>query len=164
MKIIFVPASSRRCRISGSVSTAARRPFSGSLPAPRPSAPRRIFCSTGLLSSACWSVLQTMNVTPRIPRFHMWFTALPPAPPTPTTMMIEPSARGALISDIKSSVISLVFLFFAVIFFLAPTAPIGLRRQIGTPARRVAVRLFAAVRRADPYRRKRRAAGRRTAG
>ena len=71
MKIMRVPACSSCCRISGSVSTAARRPFSGSLPAPRPSLPRRIFSSTGLLSSACWSVLQTMNFTPRMPRFHM---------------------------------------------------------------------------------------------
>ena len=71
MKIIFVPASSSCCRISGSVSTAARRPFSGSLPAPRPSLPRHIFSSTGLLSSACRSVLHTMKVTPRIPRFHI---------------------------------------------------------------------------------------------
>ena len=107
MKIIFVPTSSSCWRISGNVSTAARRPFSGSLPAPSPSAPRRIFRSTGLLSNACWSVLQTMKVTPRMPRFHMWFTALPPAPPTPTTVIIDPSVRGALISDINSSVISL---------------------------------------------------------
>ena len=71
MKIIRVPDSSRYCLISGSVSTAALRPFSGSLPAPRPSLPRRIFFSTGLLSSACWSVLQTMKSTPLIPRFHM---------------------------------------------------------------------------------------------
>ena len=107
MNSIRVPASSRCWRISGSDSTAARRPFSGSFPAPRPSAPRRIFSSTGLLSNACWSVLQTMNVTPRIPRFHIWFTAFPPAPPTPTTIMIDPSVFGALISDINSSVISL---------------------------------------------------------
>ena len=39
----------------------------------------------------------------------MRFTALPPAPPTPTTMMIDPSVRGALISDINSSVITLFF-------------------------------------------------------
>ena len=74
------------------LSSAAARPRSGLLPAPNPSvrlSPSRIRIGTGLRSSACRSVLQTMNETSVIPNLYMWFTALLPPPPTPTTMMMD---------------------------------------------------------------------------
>lgn len=59
-------------------------------------------------SRACRSVLQTMNVTSLMPRSYIWFTALPPAPPTPKTIIMEGLFFGRLIPPIISfsSVIS----------------------------------------------------------
>jgi len=94
MKIILADEVSSRLRSTGSLSNAASRPLAASLPAPRPSRPRRILHSTGELSIARWSVLQTTKLTPVMPMSYMWFTALPPAPPTPATSIIELGSRA----------------------------------------------------------------------
>src|SRR5690606_39663656 len=54
------------------------------------------------LASACASVLQQMNSTPWTPDWIMWATALPPAPPTPTTLITVPFA---LVSSISKFII-----------------------------------------------------------
>src|SRR6185437_12115507 len=74
------------------LSIAAFFPVSGSAPAPRPSVrlfPSWILVGTGLVSRACESVLHTTKSTPLMPNWYMWFTALLPPPPTPTTLMID---------------------------------------------------------------------------
>src|SRR5690606_26493762 len=63
----------------------------GSAPAPIPSvrlAPNCTLFGMGLNSNAWASVLQTMKSTPLIPCLYMWFTAFPPPPPTPITLII----------------------------------------------------------------------------
>ncbi len=74
--------------IACSSSSAARRPWAGSPPEPRPrvaTAPiwMRVGASDWL--SAWRSVLAEMKSTPRSPAPIMRFTALPPAPPQPIT-------------------------------------------------------------------------------
>ena len=71
-------------------SSAAARPTSGCEPAPRPSVTwmpiwtiRWAFDDV----SACASVFATTNSTPSRPDSIMLFTAFPPAPPTPNTVM-----------------------------------------------------------------------------
>ncbi len=69
----------------------ASRPTSGSAPPPRPwviSWPMWILTSASHTSSCCTSVLTAMNSTPFTPVSTMRFTALVPAPPTPTTLMV----------------------------------------------------------------------------
>jgi hypothetical protein len=64
---------------------------SGLAPAPRPVLPS---CSTrdAVERFSAWaSVFMQMNSTPCTPRLIMCCTALPPAPPTPTTLMMVPS-------------------------------------------------------------------------
>ena len=76
--------------ISSRCSSAAWRPTSGSLPAPRPrvsSRPMSSFTSASLISSAWASVLMAMNSTPFRPASIMRLTALTPPPPMPTTLM-----------------------------------------------------------------------------
>ncbi len=69
----------------------AARPTSGSAPPPSPcvsSWPMWIFTSASHTSN-CWtSVLTAMNSTPFTPVSTMRFTALVPAPPMPTTLMV----------------------------------------------------------------------------
>jgi hypothetical protein len=68
----------------------ARRPTSGSAPAPSPrvsSRPTSSLTSASLMSSAWASVLMAMNSTPRKPSSIMRLTALTPPPPMPTTLM-----------------------------------------------------------------------------
>ena len=74
-------------------SSAACRPMFGSAPAPRPFVslwPICIFTSARLWSSACSSVLAAMNSTPARPTSTIRFTAFPPPPPTPTTLIRAP--------------------------------------------------------------------------
>ncbi len=71
MNSILVFIASNLSRMRSMLSIAARRPSSGSLPAPRPLLPRRIRLSTGERSRACWSVLHTMKRTLRIPMSHI---------------------------------------------------------------------------------------------
>jgi hypothetical protein len=53
--------------------------------------------------SACRSVFTVMNSTPWTPRLIMWFTALPPAPPTPITLMTAPSDSFSIIRSCWAS-------------------------------------------------------------
>src|SRR5688572_6258290 len=74
-------------------SSAACRPMFGSAPAPSPFVSLcPIWTLTGALlkSSACTSVLATMNSTPPSPTSTMRLTALHPPPPTPTTLILAP--------------------------------------------------------------------------
>ncbi len=83
-------APRRDSRISSMCSSAAVRPISGSLPAPRPrvrSRPMSSFSSASLISSAWASVFAAMNSTPFSPASIMRLTALTPPPPTPMTLM-----------------------------------------------------------------------------
>jgi hypothetical protein len=76
--------------ISSRCSSAAWRPTSGSLPAPRPrvsSRPMSSFASASLISSAWASVLMAMNSTPLRPASIILLTALTPPPPIPTTLI-----------------------------------------------------------------------------
>ena len=80
----------RTSSISSRCSSAACRPTSGSLPAPRPrvsSRPMSSFTSASLMSSACASVFTAMNSTPFSPASIIRLTALTPPPPMPTTLM-----------------------------------------------------------------------------
>ena len=80
------PSSALR-RFSRS-SCAARSPTAESPPAPRPreiASPMRMRVGAWDLTSACASVFTAMNSTPSSSARIMRFTALEPAPPTPTT-------------------------------------------------------------------------------
>src|ERR1051325_5237799 len=80
-------------------SSAAWRPMFGSAPAPSPFVslwPICSFMAALALSSACRSVLATMNSTPPSPTSTMRLTALLPPPPTPITLILAPRrASGA---------------------------------------------------------------------
>src|SRR3954467_12939443 len=74
-------------------SSAACRPTLGSAPAPSPFVSLWPICSLTpalLKSSACTSVLATMNSTPHRPTSTIRLTALLPPPPTPTTLIFAP--------------------------------------------------------------------------
>jgi hypothetical protein len=88
MNSMFAPSSaSRTC---ASAASAATRPASGLLPAPRPVCPScRCVCARER-DSACASVLAAMKCTPCTPASIMCSTALPPQPPTPITLMFVP--------------------------------------------------------------------------
>ena len=80
----------RTSSISSRWSSAAWRPISGSEPAPRPRVscrPMSSFTSASLISNAWASVFTAMNSQPLRPASIIRFTALPPPPPTPTTLM-----------------------------------------------------------------------------
>ncbi|MPM53012.1 hypothetical protein SDC9_99776 [bioreactor metagenome] len=88
---ISVPPSSDFW-ITSMLSIAAFLPFSGLHPAPRPrvtSLPSWIFSGIGLALKAWLSVLQIKKSTSLIPWRYIWFTALPPPPPTPITLIID---------------------------------------------------------------------------
>src|SRR5215813_12806994 len=91
-------------------SSAARRPISGSPPAPSPratSSPSWILTDAFESFRDCRSVFATMNSTPSRPSSIRRLTALPPAPPTPITLMFEPcpGSRSAYVitSDLSTS-------------------------------------------------------------
>ena len=89
-------APERWSRISSITSSAAARPTSGCEPAPRPSvtcAPIWMMRSAFDMVSACASVFATTKSTPCRPAVIMLLTALPPAPPTPNTVMRGLSSR-----------------------------------------------------------------------
>src|SRR5262249_4048818 len=76
--------------------SAAARPTSGCEPAPRPSVtctPIWMMRSAFDMVSAWASVLATTNSTPCRPAVVMLLAALPPAPPTPKTVMRGLSSR-----------------------------------------------------------------------
>ena len=89
MKIMWEPDSA--ARISSAASSAAASPISGSEPAPSPSV--RLTPSwmrsarPWRTASACMSVLATTNLTLPSPAAIMLLTTLPPAPPTPMTVI-----------------------------------------------------------------------------
>src|SRR6516162_10124523 len=83
-------APERWSRISSITSSAAARPTSGCEPAPSPSVtctPIWMMRSALDMVSACASVFATTKSTPCRPALIMLLTALPPAPPTPNTVM-----------------------------------------------------------------------------
>ena len=89
------PSSVRRT--SSASSATAWRPIPGRAPAPSPRVsflPSWITWGAFDLDSACASVLAEMNSTPSRFSSIMRFTALPPAPPTPITLIIA-DLRGA---------------------------------------------------------------------
>ena len=80
-------------------SSAARRPTSGFAPAPRPLVSFTPSCNfTGACEScsACTSVFAAMNSTPSSLAAIMRFTALPPPPPTPITLIFAPRGISSL--------------------------------------------------------------------
>ena len=102
MNTIWQPT--RWALMSAIASSAAAAPISGFDPAPRPSvtlAPIWMRRSAAELARACASVLATTNSTPLSPRSIMLLTALPPAPPTPNTVM-----RG--LSSVRSGTLRLM--------------------------------------------------------
>ncbi|GJE72433.1 hypothetical protein CHKEEEPN_3989 [Methylorubrum podarium] len=83
-------------RISSMTSSAAAEPTSGCEPAPRPCVtPMPIWITRSAFEevSAWASVLATTNSQPSRPDSIMLLTALPPAPPTPKTVMRGLSSR-----------------------------------------------------------------------
>ncbi len=88
MKITSAPSQSDLSLAASS--SAAARPRSGSPPAPMPRvsfSPSTILFPTSNCRSAAASVFSAINSTPSKGVRAMWFTALPPAPPTPNTLM-----------------------------------------------------------------------------
>ena len=96
MKTMSAPASTSIRPLMSS--RAASRPTSGSPPHPSPpvrSLPNWIFTGARDSSRTWASVLAAMNSTPVTPASIIRFTALPPPPPMPTTLM---TARFSLTS------------------------------------------------------------------
>src|SRR3989442_3836289 len=101
-------APSSASMILSESSSAALRPISGLAPAPRPLVsltPSWIFIAARDIRSACRSVFATTNSMPSIPASIMRFTAFPPPPPTPMTLILA-SLRA---SSLKLMRISLSF-------------------------------------------------------
>jgi len=89
MKTMWAPSSCSAMRSRSS--RAALRPASGLAPAPRPELPNCIFSAARLRPRAWASVLAATNCTPCTSSRIMWSTALPPAPPTPMTLITVPA-------------------------------------------------------------------------
>ena len=93
-------------------SSAAARPTSGCDPAPKPSVTCRpiwMMRSALELVSAWASVLATMKSTPTRPETIILLTALPPAPPTPQTMM-----RG--FNSLSSGIFKLIVIAWPLVY------------------------------------------------
>lgn len=114
MNTILVP--SFNCSLISSIlSSAASRARSGRLPAPSPCVMLRPSCSftgTGDSANAWLSVLQRTNVTSCMPSRYMWFTALPPPPPTPITLMIFGESVGKSNCTISSILLNFEFISY----------------------------------------------------
>ncbi len=91
-------------RMSSCAASAASRPLSGLLPAPKPLAPSWMVRCAVLRVSACASVLAVTNSTPCTLREIMCSTALPPPPPTPITLICVPWLNSS------DSIISMVMM------------------------------------------------------
>ena len=98
-------APSIASRISCTACSAASRPLSGLLPAPRPVWPSWMVLCAALRLSACASVLAQINSTPPTAHWIMCSTALPPPPPTPITLICVPRLKAS------SSIISMLIFF-----------------------------------------------------
>src|SRR6266403_3945275 len=99
-------APERWSRISSRTSCAAAAPTSGCEPAPKPCVtwvPIWMMRCAFDMASACASVLATMKSTPCRPAAIMLLTALPPAPPTPNTIMRAFISRISVMSVIFAS-------------------------------------------------------------
>ena len=121
MKSIFTPEVSSKLRSCSSLSMASSLPRLGSLPAPRPGPICTLFL-TSQLFKALASVLHTTKLTPVIPILCIWFTALPPAPPTPITIMFD--SESSSMFDILSPAMavtksSAMFVIILSIFLLS---------------------------------------------
>ncbi len=91
--------------IRDSSSSAASRPTFGFAPEPSPfvmPVPSWSFLGHSDWSSTCASVFAAMNSTPPSPDWIIRFTALPPAPPTPITLIEAPNTSFP--SSISSSI------------------------------------------------------------
>ncbi|MCY1368159.1 hypothetical protein D9M69_551260 [compost metagenome] len=93
MKSMCAPAMASR--IESTATSAASRPLSGLLPAPRPVVPSWMVLCAALRESDCASVLAQMNSTPCTLRAIMCSTALPPPPPTPMTLIWVPRLNSS---------------------------------------------------------------------
>ena len=110
MKSILVP--SKRSMISCLVSSAEDFPISGCDPAPRPfvtCTPSCILESLNDLERACASVLAATNSTPDKPASIMLLIALPPAPPTPNTVILGLSSFSSGTLKFKTMKLSSCF-------------------------------------------------------
>src|SRR5450631_1529624 len=106
MQSMSAPPTSSTMRSRSS--SAASLPTSGFAPAPSPFVTVVPSCSVVLarfLLSACASVFMVMNSTPCTPLLIMWSTALPPQPPTPTTLI---TASGDVVSNSSIIIVSFV--------------------------------------------------------
>ena len=118
--------------ISSELSSAAFSPISGFAPAPSPLVSFSPICNNfGALHNcnACLSVLTPTNSTPVIASSIIRFTALLPAPPTPTTIILAAaSVSFDLISSKFPSSFIIPFKFHLIyhIIFLAINQPIFL--------------------------------------
>ncbi len=100
--------------ISSELSSAAFSPTSGFAPAPSPLVSFSPICKhVGALQSfnACLSVLAPINSTPVIASSIIRFTALFPAPPTPTTIIL---AAASVSFDLISSKFPSSFIIYPV--------------------------------------------------
>ena len=111
MNTILVPSFSMAL-MSSMLSSAALRARAGRFPAPRPSLPSCSFTGTGESFNAWLSVLHSTNVTSCMPSRYMWFTALPPPPPTPITLMIFGESVGKSNCAISSMIIEFLIISY----------------------------------------------------
>ena len=110
MKSMFVPSS--LSIISCLVSSAEDLPISGWEPAPNPLVtwtPNCIFESLKDLDRACASVLAATNSTPDNPDWIILLIALPPAPPTPNTVIFGLSSFSSGTLKFKTMKLSSYF-------------------------------------------------------
>ena len=100
-----ISAPFREAEISSALSSAAFSPISGLAPAPNPFVSFSPICNKlGALHScnACLSVFTPMNSTPSICSSIILFTALLPAPPTPTTIILAADSASFVLISSKS--------------------------------------------------------------
>ena len=105
-------APCRAAVISSALSSAALVPISGFPPQPKPFvsfSPMGMELAALLDCKACLSVFTPMNSTPTMPSSTIRFTALFPAPPTPTTIIFAAASdSGSWISIMSSSLKSMM--------------------------------------------------------
>ena len=91
-------------------SSTAWRPNSGLAPAPSPwvmLSPMQMHTSADEVSSTWLSVLMAMNSTPCIPESIIRLMALPPAPPTPTTLILALRSLSMILNVMTSTSLAL---------------------------------------------------------
>src|SRR5574344_1460098 len=91
----------------------------------------------GELSRACLSVLQTTKATLWIPSLYMWFTAFPPPPPTPITLIIVGSLLGTLKFNKLVFSSSILIDSFILQIVSGVTAPKGVSQLLKQPFRQL---------------------------